>query len=65
MTNEEKDLLIAYLIDTSEIDPDSDLEEQFQDWYQVLEKRYPERRTTRPFSMPCGCGIPTGVPSRR
>ena len=35
MTNEEKDLLIAYLIDVGEIDPNGDLEAQFLDWYQV------------------------------
>ena len=28
MTNEEKDLLIAYLVDVGELDPDGDLEEQ-------------------------------------
>ena len=37
MTNEEKDLLIAYLADAGEIDPDSDVEAQFLDWYQVRE----------------------------
>ena len=35
MTNEEKDLLIAYLIDVGELDPNGDLEAQFLDWYQV------------------------------
>ena len=34
-TNEEKDLLIAYLIDAGDIDPDGDVEAQFLDWYQV------------------------------
>ena len=38
MTNEEKDLLIAYLVDVAEIDPDSDVEAQFLDWYQILEE---------------------------
>ena len=47
MTNEEKDLLIAYLIDTGEIDPDSDVEAQFLDWYRVREGKCTERRTTR------------------
>ena len=37
MTNEEKDLLIAYLVDSGEIDPDGDVEAQFLDWYQVRE----------------------------
>ena len=37
MTNEEKTLLIAYLIDAGEIDPDGDVEEQFMDWYRVRE----------------------------
>ena len=35
MTNEEKDLLIAYLVDAGEIDPDGDVEAQFLEWYQV------------------------------
>ena len=38
MTNEEKGLLLAYMVDAGEIDPDGDLEEQFQDWYQVREE---------------------------
>ena len=37
MTNEEKTLLIAYLVDAGEFDPDGDLEAQFRDWYQVWE----------------------------
>ena len=37
MTNEEKDLLIAYLVDAGEIDPDGDVEAEFLDWYQVRE----------------------------
>ena len=37
MTNEEKGLLITYLVDAGEIDPDGDLGEQFQDWRQVRE----------------------------
>ena len=33
MTNEEKELLVAYLIDAGEIDGDSvDIEDQFLDW---------------------------------
>ena len=37
MTDEEKDLLIAYLVDAGEISPDLDLdvENQFLDWYEV------------------------------
>ena len=35
MTNEEKDLLIAYLADADELDPEGDVEAQFLDWYQV------------------------------
>jgi hypothetical protein len=38
MTNEEKDLLIAYLVDAGEIDPDGDMEAQFLEWYQVREQ---------------------------
>ena len=38
MTNEEKDLLIAYLVDTGDIDPDGDVEAQFLEWYQVRDQ---------------------------
>ena len=38
MTNEEKDLLIAYLVDSGDIDPDSDVEAQFLEWYQVRDQ---------------------------
>ena len=31
MTNEEKDLLIAYLVDAGELDPEGDVETQFMD----------------------------------
>ena len=37
MTNDEKDLLIAYLVDAGEIDPDGDVEAEFLDWYRVRE----------------------------
>ena len=37
MTNVEKDLLIAYLVDAGDIDPDGDVEGQFLDWYRVRE----------------------------
>ena len=32
MTNEEQELLIAYLIDAGDINPDGDVEAQFMDW---------------------------------
>ena len=54
MTNEEKDLLIAYLVDAGELDPDGDVEAQFLDWHRVREARCPERRTARPSSRPPG-----------
>ena len=39
MTNEEKELLVAYLIDAGEIDGDSvDIEDQFLDWYHAREQ---------------------------
>ena len=38
MTNEEKDLLIAYLVDAGEIDPAGDVEAQFLEWHQVREQ---------------------------
>ena len=41
MTNEEKELLVAYLIDAGDIDPDGDVEVQFMDWYQVREDMVP------------------------
>ena len=41
MTNEEKGLLIAYLVDAGEVDPDGDLEEQFMAWFQ---DRQPDAR---------------------
>ena len=37
MTKKEKDLLIAFLIDTGDIDPNGDVENQFLDWYQCRE----------------------------
>ena len=37
MINEEKGLLMAYLVDAGEIDPDGDVEAQFLDWYRVRE----------------------------
>ena len=38
MTNEEKDLLIAYLVDAGDIHPDGDVEAQFLEWHQVWEQ---------------------------
>ena len=38
MTNEEKDLLIAHLVDAGDIDPDGDVEAQFLEWRQVRER---------------------------
>ena len=38
MTNEEKDRLIAYLVDAGEIDPEGDVEAQFLEWRQVHEQ---------------------------
>ena len=38
MTNEEKELLVAYLADARELDPDGDMEAQFMDWRRVREE---------------------------
>ena len=35
MTNEEKELLVANLVDNSERCPDVDAVDQFMDWYQI------------------------------
>ena len=35
MTQEEEELLIAYLVDAGELGPGGDVEEQFKDWYRV------------------------------
>ena len=45
MTNEEQELLIAYLVDAGEIDPDGDLKDQFMDW-SCARAWCPERPTT-------------------
>ena len=37
MTQEEQELLIAYMVDTGDLDSEGDLEAQFLDWYQVRE----------------------------
>ena len=52
MTNEEKILLITYLIDAGDIDPDVDVEVQFMTGIRSEKAWYPERRTTRPSSRP-------------
>ena len=41
MTNEEKDLLIDYLVDAGELDPEGDVEAQFLDWHRVRESVVP------------------------
>ena len=38
MTNEEKELLVEYLVDAGEQDADGDVEAQFMDWRQVREE---------------------------
>ena len=35
MTQEEEELLITYLVDAGELDPEGDVEEQFMDWCRV------------------------------
>ena len=47
MTNEEKDLLIAYLIDAGDIDPDGDVEAHSWTGTRFAMPRSRERRTTR------------------
>ena len=51
MTNEEKTLLISYLIDAGEMDPAGDVEAQFLDWYQVREGQVSGETHTRRSSM--------------
>ena len=38
MTHKEEDLLIPYLVDAGELDPEGDVEVQFLDWCQVREE---------------------------
>ena len=52
-------LLIAYLIDAGELDPEGDLEEQFLDWYRVRGETVSGERQS---SMPPG---PRRGPSRK
>ena len=56
MTNEEKALLIAYLVDAGELDPEGDMEVQFRTGTRSVRERSPERHTTRWSSMLPGCG---------
>ena len=57
MTDEEKALLIEYLVDAGEIfsDLDVDVETQFLDWYEVRRALSPGKPTTRPSWTPPGC----------
>ena len=52
MTTEEKDRLIAYLVDAGEIDPDGDVESQFLEWDQVREQVCRARSTTKHSCRP-------------
>ena len=68
MTNEEKDLLIAYLVDAGELDPDGDVETQFLDWYQVREGQVSGEthcKTILEGRLGEETELSTGVPSRR
>ena len=38
MTDEEKALLIEYLVDAGELDPDGDVEAEILEWYQCREE---------------------------
>ena len=62
MTNEEKTLLIAYLIDAGDIDPDGDVEDQFMAWCQVREDMVLGETHYKAISRPPGSG---SVLSRR
>ena len=56
MTQAEQALLIAYLVDAGELDPEGDLEEQFLDWHRVREETVSGEThykvVTRASSMP-------------
>ena len=56
MTDEEQDLLVAYLVDAGEIGPEGDVEAQSRTGTRSAMARFPARRTTRPSLMPPGCG---------
>ena len=51
MTQEEEELLIAYLVDPGELDPDGDVEAQFLDWYRVREETVSGETHYKPSSM--------------
>ena len=63
MTNEEEELLIAYLVDAGEIDGESpDIEDQFLDWYQAREQMVSGETYYKAFWRPPGLGsVPSGV----
>ena len=63
MTNEERELLIAYLIDAGEIDGDSvDIEDQFWTGTTPASRRSPERATTRrSWRLPGLGSVPSSV----
>ncbi len=74
MTNEEKDLLVAYLVDAGEIDTDGDVEQQFLDWYQVRDqvasgeahyKAILEAARVRQRGLERGVGVDSPSPSAR
>ena len=68
MTNEEKELLVAYLIDAGDIDPDGDVEGQFLDWYRVREGMVPGEvhyKAILDAARVRERELPTGLPSRR
>ena len=56
MTNEEKTILIAYLVDAGELDPKATWKPSSRTGTGSARAWYPERRTTRPSSMPPGRG---------
>ena len=73
MTNEEKDLLVAYLVDAGEIDTDGNIEQQFLDWYQVRDqvasseahyKAILEAALVRQRSLERGVGVDSSITVR-
>ena len=56
MTNEEKDLLIAYLVDSGELDPDGDVEAEFLEWRQCSEGAVSGEVHYKAILEPCGSG---------
>ena len=69
MTNEEKSLLIAYLVDAGELDPDGEVDAQFMGWYQVREETVsgeaPYKAILEADHPGEEAAIPTGLPDRR